>query len=140
MAALKPNDQIVMASGIHGRVAKLGDKTVVVEIAPRMQVVVDRTAVQSVEKSAGAEKPSFPPLITGTPPGAHPGAGVPPAVIRCAYTSPLPSRRSLHASSAPPASSEMMAGEIWSPGAVQTGFPWSLHPGARVAASVKLCA
>jgi len=58
VAALKRNDQIVMASGIHGRVTTLADKTVTVEIAPRVQVVVDRSAVQSVEKSAGAEKPA----------------------------------------------------------------------------------
>ena len=52
VAALKRNDQVVMASGIHGRVAGLGDKTVTVEIAPRVQVVVDRTAIQGVERSA----------------------------------------------------------------------------------------
>ena len=54
VAALRRNDQIVMASGIHGRVTGLGDKTVTVEIAPKVQVIVDRTAVQAVER--GAEK------------------------------------------------------------------------------------
>ena len=54
VGALRRNDQIVMASGIHGRVAGLGDKTVTVEIAPRVQVVVDRSAIQTVER--GAEK------------------------------------------------------------------------------------
>ena len=56
VAALKRNDQIVMASGIHGRVMGLGDKTITVEIAPKVQVVVDRSAIQSVER--GAEKPA----------------------------------------------------------------------------------
>ncbi len=54
LGALKRNDQVVMASGIHGRVASLAEKTVTVEIAPRVQVVVDRSAIQSVER--GAEK------------------------------------------------------------------------------------
>jgi preprotein translocase subunit YajC len=53
IAALKRNDQIVMASGIHGRVTGLGDKIVTVEIAPRVQVQVDRSAIQTVEKSPG---------------------------------------------------------------------------------------
>ena len=52
VAALKRNDQVVMASGIHGRVAALGEKTVTVEIAPRVQVVVDRSAIQEVGRSA----------------------------------------------------------------------------------------
>jgi preprotein translocase subunit YajC len=44
-----------MASGIHGRVTGLGDKVVTVEIAPRVQVQVDRSAIQNVEKSPGGE-------------------------------------------------------------------------------------
>jgi preprotein translocase subunit YajC len=53
--ALKRNDQVVMASGIHGRVTGLGDAVVTVEIAPRVQVQVDRTAIQSVEKAPPVE-------------------------------------------------------------------------------------
>ena len=56
VSALRRNDQIVMASGIHGRVMGLGEKTITVEIAPKVQVVVDRSAIQSVER--GAEKPA----------------------------------------------------------------------------------
>ena len=52
VAALKRNDQVVMSSGIHGRVTGVADKTVTIEIAPRVQVVVDRTAIQGVERSA----------------------------------------------------------------------------------------
>ena len=51
---LKRNDQVVMASGLHGRVLNTGDKVLTVEIAPRVQVTVDRSAVQRVER-AGAE-------------------------------------------------------------------------------------
>ncbi len=56
VAALKRNDQIVMASGIHGRVMTLSEKTITVEIAPKVQVVVDRSAIQTVE--GGPEKPA----------------------------------------------------------------------------------
>jgi preprotein translocase subunit YajC len=55
VAALKRNDHVVMASGIHGRVAGLGDKVVTVEIAPRVQVQVDRSAIQTVEKAPAVE-------------------------------------------------------------------------------------
>lgn len=55
VAALKRNDHVVMTSGIHGRVASLGDKVLTVEIAPRVQVQVDRSAIQDVEKAPAAE-------------------------------------------------------------------------------------
>ncbi|HYR96633.1 MAG TPA: preprotein translocase subunit YajC [Candidatus Binatus sp.] len=55
VAALKRNDHVVMTSGIHGRVAGLGDKVVTVEIAPRVQVQVDRSAIQTVEKGPAIE-------------------------------------------------------------------------------------
>jgi preprotein translocase subunit YajC len=54
LANIKRNDQIVMASGIHGRVLATGDKVLTVEIAPRVQVTIDRSSVQRVER-AGAE-------------------------------------------------------------------------------------
>jgi len=52
---LKQNDRVVMASGIHGRVTALSDSVVTVEIAPRVQVHVDRSAIQTVGKPGGAE-------------------------------------------------------------------------------------
>ena len=55
VAGLKRNDQVVMSSGIHGRVTALGDKVVKVEIAPKVEVQVDRSAVQTVHKAAPAE-------------------------------------------------------------------------------------
>lgn len=52
---VKRNDQIVLSSGMHGRVIALADKTVTVEIAPKVQVVFDRTAIQTVTTAPGAE-------------------------------------------------------------------------------------
>jgi len=49
--ALKRNDQVVLTSGIHGRVMALADKVVTVEIAPKVQVQVDRSAIQTVQKT-----------------------------------------------------------------------------------------
>jgi preprotein translocase subunit YajC len=54
LANLKRNDQVVLASGIHGRVLTTGDKVLTLEIAPRVQVTIDRSAVQRVER-VGAE-------------------------------------------------------------------------------------
>ena len=54
LSNLKRNDQVVLASGLHGRILNTGDKVLTVEIAPRVQVSVDRSAVQRVER-AGAE-------------------------------------------------------------------------------------
>lgn len=53
VSALKRNDQVVMSSGIHGRVMTLGDDVVTVEIAPKIQVQVDRSAIQTVRKPSG---------------------------------------------------------------------------------------
>lgn len=55
IANLKRNDQVVLASGIHGRVVALSDKTVTVEISPRVPVQVDRNGIQTVVKSSAAE-------------------------------------------------------------------------------------
>jgi preprotein translocase subunit YajC len=53
VAGLKRNDQVVMSSGIHGRVMTIGDDVVTVEIAPKIQVQVDRSAIQTVRKPSG---------------------------------------------------------------------------------------
>jgi preprotein translocase subunit YajC len=55
LAGLKRNDQVVLNSGIHGRVVTLGDTVLGVEIAPKIQVQVDRNAVQSVERASAGE-------------------------------------------------------------------------------------
>jgi preprotein translocase subunit YajC len=55
LAQLKRNDQVVMTSGIHGRVMGLGEKVITVEIAPRVQIQVERSAIQSVQTAPVAE-------------------------------------------------------------------------------------
>ena len=52
LANLKRNDQVVTASGIHGRILTTGDKVVTLEIAPRVQVTVDRSAVERIDRAA----------------------------------------------------------------------------------------
>ena len=55
VAALKRNDKIVFASGIHGRVVAIEDKTLTVEIAPKVPVQIDRDSVQRVLTAPTAE-------------------------------------------------------------------------------------
>ena len=55
VANLKRNDVVVMTSGIHGRIVALGDKVLTVEIAPKVPVQVERSAIQSVHKAPVAE-------------------------------------------------------------------------------------
>ena len=55
VAGLKRNDQVVFASGIHGRVVTLGDKVLSVEIAPKINVQIDRDSVQRVLTAPTAE-------------------------------------------------------------------------------------
>ena len=49
VASVKRNDQVVLSGGIHGRVMALGDKVVTLEIAPKVQVQVDRSAIETIE-------------------------------------------------------------------------------------------
>jgi preprotein translocase subunit YajC len=55
VAALKRGDRVVMASGIHGRVTGVAEKAVTVEIARNVQVEVDRSGIQTVEKVPALE-------------------------------------------------------------------------------------
>lgn len=55
VAALKRGDRVVMASGIHGRVTGVAEKAVTVEIARNVQVEVDRSGIQTVEKAPALE-------------------------------------------------------------------------------------
>ena len=55
VSGLKRNDQIVLASGIHGRVITLGDKVLSIEIAPKVAVQVDRDSVQRVLTAPAAD-------------------------------------------------------------------------------------
>ncbi len=55
---VKRNDLVVLSCGLHGRVMALAEKVVTVEIAPKVQVQFDRSAIQTVETmpSEGREK------------------------------------------------------------------------------------
>lgn len=56
---LRVNDDIVTTGGLHGKVVKLADKIVMIEIAPKVQVRIDRPAVSAVLRGkSGAEKGS----------------------------------------------------------------------------------
>ena len=55
IAGLKRNDQVVVGSGIHGRIINLGDKVLSVEIAPKVTVQVDRDSVQRVLTAPSAD-------------------------------------------------------------------------------------
>ncbi len=55
ISGLKRNDQVVIGSGIHGRVMALGDKVLSIEIAPKVTVQVDRDSVQRVLTAPAAE-------------------------------------------------------------------------------------
>jgi preprotein translocase subunit YajC len=54
LADLKRNDAVVLTGGMHGRVMALADEVVTVEIAPRVHVQFDRSAVQRI---VGAPEP-----------------------------------------------------------------------------------
>lgn len=55
VSALKRGDRVVLSSGIHGRVTGVADKSVTVEIARNVQVEVDRTGIQVVERAPALE-------------------------------------------------------------------------------------
>ncbi len=44
--ALQKGDEVVTAGGVVGRISKLGEQYVTLEIAPNTEIVVQRTAVQ----------------------------------------------------------------------------------------------
>lgn len=58
LAGLRVNDPIVTNGGLHGRIVKLEDKVVTVEVAPKVQVRVDRTAVGQVIRGGKNEEKS----------------------------------------------------------------------------------
>ena len=55
VASVKRNDQVVLNCGLHGRVVALSDALITVEIAPKVQVQFDRSAIQSVESLSVGE-------------------------------------------------------------------------------------
>jgi preprotein translocase subunit YajC len=54
VAGLKRNDQVVLSSGLHGRIVGLGDKVISMEIAPKVVVEIDRDAIGRVVTAPSA--------------------------------------------------------------------------------------
>ena len=52
VAALKTGDRVVTASGIHGLISNVKDKTVIVKVADNVKLEMEKTAVTNVLKSA----------------------------------------------------------------------------------------
>jgi preprotein translocase subunit YajC len=44
--ALQKGDEVITAGGVVGRISKLGDQYITLEIAPSTEIVVQRGAVQ----------------------------------------------------------------------------------------------
>jgi preprotein translocase subunit YajC len=52
VAAIKTGDKIVTSSGIHGIVANVKEKTVLLKVADNVKIEFDRSSVAAVEKSS----------------------------------------------------------------------------------------
>ena len=51
VASLKTGDRVVTASGIHGLISNVKEKTVIVKVADNVKLEMDKTAVTNVLKS-----------------------------------------------------------------------------------------
>lgn len=51
VAALKTGDRVVTASGIHGMISNVKDRTVVVKIADNVKIEMEKTAIANVIKA-----------------------------------------------------------------------------------------
>jgi preprotein translocase subunit YajC len=52
VASIKTGDKIVTSSGIHGIVANVKEKTILVKVADNVKIEFDRSSVAGVEKGA----------------------------------------------------------------------------------------
>ena len=52
LSSLRVNDEVVTAGGLHGRIVKLSEKVLTIEIAPKVQVRIDRSAVSQLQRGA----------------------------------------------------------------------------------------
>ena len=55
VASLKTGDRVVTASGIHGLISNVKDKTVIVKVADNVKLEMEKTAVTNVLKTAATE-------------------------------------------------------------------------------------
>ncbi len=54
-ASIKAGDHIITVSGLHGIVASVRDKTIMVKVADNVRVEFDKSAIASVTKKANEE-------------------------------------------------------------------------------------
>ena len=52
LSALKKGDKVIAAGGVHGTIAGMDEKTVLVQIADNVKVKVERASITSVEREA----------------------------------------------------------------------------------------
>lgn len=52
LSALEKGDKVVTSGGIHGTIAGLDEKTVLLQIADNVKIKVDRSAINIVEKKS----------------------------------------------------------------------------------------
>lgn len=52
VSAIKTGDKVITSAGIHGIVANVKDKTVIVKVADNVKLEFDRAAITSVDKSS----------------------------------------------------------------------------------------
>jgi len=57
VSALKTGDRVVTNAGIHGIIANVKEKTIVVKVADNVKIEFDRASVVTIEKSS-EEEPS----------------------------------------------------------------------------------
>jgi preprotein translocase subunit YajC len=59
LSSLKRNDEVVTTGGIIGRIAEVGDKVIILEVAPNVRLRVERPQIASISsygKTSSAKK------------------------------------------------------------------------------------
>ena len=57
ISALKTGDKVVTASGIHGMIANVKERTILLKVADNMKIEIDKAAVASVVARSAEESP-----------------------------------------------------------------------------------
>lgn len=55
IAAVKSGDKVITSGGVHGIVANVKDRTVILKVADNVKIEFDRAAITSVEKAPTEE-------------------------------------------------------------------------------------
>jgi preprotein translocase subunit YajC len=56
LANLKRNDEVTTTGGLYGRIVALTDVVVTLEVAPNVQVRVERSQIKNLAKAAGGDE------------------------------------------------------------------------------------